>query len=129
MGFNIFSQGIFIGLITLVAFYLGVSFYSLEIARTMAFATLAFSQLSQSLNSRSEKYSIFKIGLFSNPHLTLAILISGCLQLLVILIVSLQVIFKTVFLTLDQWWVVIILSLSPILYVELLKLMKLTYKK
>jgi len=61
-------------------------------------------------------------------HLTIAILISGCLQLLIILIVSLQVIFKTVFLTLDQWWMVIILPFSLILYVELLKLMKLSYK-
>lgn len=127
MGFNIFSQGIFIGLITLLAFYIGFSFYSLEIARTMAFATLSFSQLSQSLNSRSEKYSIFKIGLLSNPQLIIAIFISGCLQLLVISMTSLQVIFKTIPLTLGQSWIIIVLSLSPIIYVELLKLMKLTY--
>lgn len=129
MGFNIFSQGIFIGLLSLSAFYIGISFYSLEIARTMAFATLSFSQLSQSLNSRSEKYSIFKIGLFTNLYLIMAIFISGILQLLVISIASLQVIFKTVPLTLNQWWIIIVLSLSPIIYVELLKLMKLTYKK
>jgi len=129
MGFNIFSQGIFIGFLTLCAFYLGFSFYSLDIARTMAFATLSFSQLSQSLNSRSEKYSIFKIGLFTNLYLIMAIFISGLVQFIVISMASLQVIFKTVPLTLNQWWIIIILSLSPIIYVELLKLMKLTYKK
>jgi Ca2+-transporting ATPase len=129
MGFNIFSQGIFIGFLALCAFYLGFAFYSLDIARTMAFATLSFSQLSQSLNSRSEKYSIFKIGLFTNLYLIIAILISGFLQFIVISMASLQVFFKTVPLTLNQWWVIIILSLSPIIYVELLKLMKLTYKK
>ena len=128
MGFNIFSQGIFLGFLTLCAFYLGFSFYSLDIARTMAFATLSFSQLSQSLNSRSEKYSIFKIGLFTNLYLIMAIFISGLLQFTVISITSLQVIFKTVPLTLNQWWIIIILSLFPIIYVELLKLMKLTYK-
>ncbi len=129
MGFNIFSQGIFIGLLTLSAFYIGISFYSLEVARTMAFATLSFSQLAQALNSRSQKFSIFKIGLFSNLYLIMAISISGLLQFLVMVIPSLQVIFKTVPLTLNQWWIIIILSLSPIVYVELLKLMKLTYKK
>ncbi|OGD17599.1 ATPase [Candidatus Atribacteria bacterium RBG_19FT_COMBO_35_14] len=129
MGFNIFSQGTFIGLITLVAFYLGFSFYSLDIARTMAFTTLGFSQLSQSLNSRSEKYSIFRLGLFTNLYLIMAISISGLLQLMVISMAPLQIIFKTVPLTLNQWWIIIILSLSPIAYVELLKLMKLTYKK
>jgi hypothetical protein len=40
---------------------------------------------------------------------------------------SLQVIFKTVWLDLNQWWIVVILSLAPIIYVELLKLMKLTF--
>jgi len=129
MGFNIFSQGIFIGFLALGAFYLGLAFYSLDIARTMAFATLSFSQLSQSLNSRSEKYSIFKIGLFTNLYLIMAIFISGFLQYIVISMASLQVFFKTVPLTLNQWWIIIILSLSPIVYVEFLKLTKLTYKK
>jgi Ca2+-transporting ATPase len=59
----------------------------------------------------------------------MAISISGLLQFLVMVIPSLQVIFKTVWLDLNQWWIVVILSLAPILYVELLKLMKLTYKK
>jgi len=129
MGFNIFSQGIFIGALALCAFYIGFSFYSLDVARTMAFATLSFSQLSQSLNSRSEKYSIFKIGLFTNLYLITAIFVSGLLQFLVISLVPLQAIFKTVPITLDHWWIIIILSLSPIIYVELLKLMKLTYKE
>ena len=129
MGFNIFSQGIFIGLLSLSAFYIGISFYSLEIARTMAFATLSFSQLAQSLNARSQKFSIFRIGLFTNLYLIMAISISGILQFLVMIIPSLQFIFKTVWLDLNQWWIVVILSLAPIIYVELLKLTKLTYKK
>jgi Ca2+-transporting ATPase len=93
----------------------------------MAFATLSFSQLAQSLNSRSQKFSIFRIGLFTNLYLIMAIFISGLLQFLVMVIPSLQVIFKTVWLDLNQWWIVVILSLAPIIYVELLKLMKLTF--
>ena len=59
----------------------------------------------------------------------MAIFISGLLQFFVISMAPLQIIFKTVPLTLNQWWIIIVLSLSPIVYVELLKLMKLTYKK
>ncbi|HOF03876.1 MAG TPA: cation-translocating P-type ATPase, partial [Atribacterota bacterium] len=41
MGFNIFSQGFFIGFITLFIFYYGYSRYSLVVGETMAFATLS----------------------------------------------------------------------------------------
>jgi len=129
MGFNIFSQGIFIGVITLIAFILGVRNYSLEIGQTMAFATLSFSQLWQSLNSRSPRLSLIKLGILTNSYLILAILISGTLQLGVMLIPTFQQIFKVAPLNVYQWAAVILLSFSPIIYVEILKLFGLTYKK
>jgi len=129
MGFNIFSQGIFIGAITLIAFTLGIRNYSLEIGQTMAFATLSFSQLWQSLNSRSPRLSLIKLGVLTNRYLILAILISGSLQLGVMLIPTFQQIFKVLPLNGYQWTVVILLSFSPIIYVEILKLFGLTYKK
>jgi len=129
MGFNIISQGIFIGAITLIAFTLGIRNYSLEIGQTMAFATLSFSQLWQSLNSRSPRLSLIKLGILTNPYLILAILISGSLQLGVMLIPTFQQIFRVLPLNGYQWTVVILLSFSPIIYVEILKLFGLTYKK
>jgi len=86
MGFNIFSQGIFIGIITLIAFYYGYSQYSLEVGETMAFGTLSFTQLWQSLNSRSDRFSLLKLGVFTNRYLVLAIFTSGILQLAVMII-------------------------------------------
>jgi len=50
-----------------------------EKARTGAFAVLAFSQLFNVLNMRSMKDSVFTIGLFSNPYVLYAILISALL--------------------------------------------------
>ncbi len=129
MGFNIFSQGIFIGIITLIAFYYGYSQYSLEVGETMAFGTLSFTQLWQSLNSRSERYSLAKLGIFSNRYLILAILVSGILQLAVMLIPYLQLVFKVVPLSYYQWLVIIFLSFTAVPYVEILKKLKLTYKK
>lgn len=129
MGFNIFSQGLFIGIITLISFYYGYSQYSLVVGETMAFGTLSFSQLWQSLNSRSEQYSLLKLGIFTNRYLILAIFVSGILQLSVMLIPYLQTVFKVTSLTYFQWMIVIIISLTAIPYVEILKKLKLTYEK
>ena len=127
MGFNVFSQGFFIGFITLMAFYYGYSQYSLVVGETMAFATLSLSQLAHSLNSRSNKFSLCNIGIFSNRYLVLAILVSTSLQFSVMLIPFLQPVFQVTTLTSLQWLVVISISLTPIPFVELLKKLKLTY--
>jgi len=127
MGFNIFSQGIFIGFITLIAFYYGYSQYSLVVGETMAFGTLSFTQLWQSLNSRSDKFSLFKLGIFSNRYLVLAILGSGLLQLAVMVIPYLQSVFEVSALSSAQWLVIILISFTTLPFVEILKKLKLTY--
>lgn len=127
MGFNIFSQGIFIGIITLIAFYYGYIKYSLLVGQTMAFATLSFTQLWQSLNSRSDKFSIFRLGFFSNHYLVLAILGSGILQLIVMLLPYFQSVFQVTSLTFSQWLLIMFISFTPLPYVEILKKLKLTY--
>jgi P-type Ca2+ transporter type 2C len=126
-GFNIISQGLYIGFITLISFVIGLSYYSLPVAQTMAFGTLSLSQLWHSFNSRSERYSIFKIGFFSNKYLLLAITISGVLQLVVMILPSLQQLFKVTPLSGVQWLILILISASPICFVELLKKLGLTY--
>ena len=127
MGFNIFSQGIFIGFITLLVFYYGYTHYSLAVGQTMAFGTLSFTQLWQSLNSRSDHYSLFRLGIFSNGYLILAILISAILQLSVMLMPYLQTVFKVASLNYSQWIMVILASFMALPYVEILKKMRLTY--
>lgn len=127
MGFNIFSQGIFIGIITLIVFYYGYSQYSLEVGETMAFGTLSFTQLWQSLNSRSNRFSLLKLGIFTNKYLVLAIFTSGILQLVVMVIPYLQNVFKIVPLNTSQWLVIIFISFTAVPYVEILKKIKLTY--
>lgn len=127
MRFNIFSQGILIGIITLIAFYYGYSTYSLDVGETMAFGTLSLSQLWHSLNSRSNKFSIFKLGIFSNPYLVVAILVSAILQLVVMVVPFLQSVFQITGLTSFQWIILILISFIPIPFVEILKRLKLTF--
>ena len=56
---KIFVEGAMIGMLNLVAFTIGNSFYSLETGRTMAFVSLGLLELVHCFNIKSEQ-SIFK---------------------------------------------------------------------
>jgi Ca2+-transporting ATPase len=122
VGLNIIVQGMFKGLLTLLAFYLGYTLYSEEVAITMTFMTLGLIQLFHSLNVRSNTQSIFKLGLFTNPALIGAILIGGFLQVIVIFVPFLRELFKVEWLNLEQWAIVLAASLAIIPIVEIGKL-------
>lgn len=63
--------------------------------QTMVFTTLTFAQLVHVLAIRSERDSLFTLGLWSNPLLLITILLTIGLQLMVIYVPVLQSIFKT----------------------------------
>ncbi|KAG1682760.1 Calcium-transporting ATPase 1 [Nymphon striatum] len=63
--------------------------------QTMVFTTLTFAQLVHVMVIRSERDSLFTLGLWSNPLLLLTIVLTIGLQLLVIYVPVLQTIFKT----------------------------------
>ena len=118
----------FIGIImmlgTLGIFYFyNNKYFELKYARTVAFSTLVFYQLFNVLNTRSEKDSLFKIGFFSNKKLIYAILISVALQVLVIH-TPLNAYFKTVPITLIDWFYIILVSSTVLIFGEVFKLVK-----
>jgi Ca2+-transporting ATPase len=61
----------------------------------MAFTVLCFSQMGHVMAIRSERESLFKIGLFSNKKLLGALLLTVALQLAIIYSPSFNIIFKT----------------------------------
>ncbi|HHW49585.1 MAG TPA: calcium-translocating P-type ATPase, SERCA-type [Clostridiaceae bacterium] len=122
LGISIIYQGIIEGLITLGTYYTGLSLFSYEVAVTMAFATLGLIQLAHSFNVRSDRKSIFEIGLFSNKYQIGAVIISALLQLIVIIVPQLSKIFKVVPLNPVQWLIVAGASLLIIPIVEIVKL-------
>lgn len=128
MVWRVCYQGIMIGGLTLAAFMLGQSAGE-EVARTMAFAVLAFSQLVHAYNVRSARYSALTGAVGHNKYLVGATLISMTLMLVVLLIPGLEIIFETVPLSLTQWLSVIGLSLLPIVIVELFKALNLNGAK
>ena len=117
------TQGVFMAICALFAF--AFMFYlageSLAHARTAAFVVLACSQLFHSFNCRSQKASVFKLGLFSNPSLIYAFLFSFALLMMVVYLPLFQQIFKTEAILGAHWIYVIIISSLPLWGMEIIK--------
>lgn len=132
-GFRAILGGTLIGILTLAAFYFGLSEYGyslgskdipenvLTYARTMAFVVLAASQLFYSLTMRNSTKSIFQVGLFTNKYLVGAIIIGFILQLGVISVPFLASAFKVQMLSGRDWGLVILFALVPLLVNEIVK--------
>ena len=144
MVWRIAYQGILIGLITIIAFIVGLATpdenlpviegltneeIKVEIGQTMAFCVLAFSQLVHVFNVRDNKTSIFKTGIFSNKQLILAVLASAALMFIILLIPALRHIFSIPVLPVGNVLEIVILSLMPLIIVELFKLIKINTSK
>ncbi len=117
---KIFIEGAMIGMLTLIAFSIGNSLYSLEVGRTMAFVTLGMSELVHSFNIRSDE-SIFKVGIFKNKFLVGSFILGIMLQLIVVVVPPIAEIFKLTSLTSTQWLYTIAISFAPIVIMELQK--------
>jgi Ca2+-transporting ATPase len=92
--------------------------------QTMVFTVLALSQLGHVLAIRSERQSLFSIGLFSNRHLLGAVVLTLGLQLATIYVPFLNPIFKTQPLTLSELAITLALSSVVFLAVEVEKAVK-----
>jgi Ca2+-transporting ATPase len=90
-------------------------------AETMAFVTLSLCELFRAYTVRSERASLFQIGIFSNRYMQYAVGLSIFLLLLVINLPFLQPIFNTHFLTVREWEVVVGLALLPAIAEEFTK--------
>lgn len=94
----------------------------LEKARTFAFTTLIFSELLRAYTSRSETYSVFKIGFFSNRFMVLGTFISLILLLAVIYVPFLRTVFDTTYLTFMEMDIIILFGLIPFASAEISKI-------
>ena len=117
---KIFIEGTMIGMLTLFAFSIGNNLYSLEVGRTMAFVSLGMIELVHSFNIKSEE-SIFKNGIFENKYLLGAFLLGTLMQVGVVIFTPVAEIFKLVPLNSTQWLYTAIISIIPIVIIELQK--------
>ncbi len=92
-----------------------------QTAETMAFVTLSLCELFRAYTVRSERTSIFKIGVFSNRYMQYAVGLSIVLLILVCAVPFLQPVFNTHFLSLQEWLIVVGLALIPAVAEEITK--------
>jgi Ca2+-transporting ATPase len=120
MVIGIAVQTVAISLAVLAAFQIGLEAGEAH-GRTMAFATLSISELLRAYTSRSERYSLLAIGIFSNKWMQWAVLSSLVVLLAIIYVPFLDPIFGTTFLTGQDWLVMLPLILVPSVAAELNK--------
>lgn len=121
--FRIVFYGIYLAIITLVAYSIGTK-DSFNVGMTMAFTVLCLSQIFHALNQSSSETSIFSKDYPRNKMLYLAMLGSITFLLIVLFITPIREFFSLSVLTGNEWLIVILLSLSPILVVEIFKAIK-----
>jgi Ca2+-transporting ATPase len=78
----------------------------------MVFVTLIIIQFFKAFNYRSDRLSIFKIGLFTNKWLTAAIVWECIILLLVVYLPFLQAPFNTYSLSIQDWAIAIFTALT-----------------
>jgi Ca2+-transporting ATPase len=120
-GVQIVLQGCMFGGLTLVAFWLGEHMIGTEHAgQTMAFIVLAFSQIVQSFNMRSNR-SLFRINPFGNKTLNLAALATVVLTAGVLFVPGVNSAFGLEVLPAHMYAIAVGLFFVPLLVMEIAK--------
>lgn len=127
MQLGILVQSIVKPATVLGAFVIGLNWYGwtghgLNVAETMAFATLAMGELVRAYTSRSERYTVFEIGMFTNKWMQYAVLSSLLIILAIIYVPALDPIFDTAFLGWQDWMIILPLILLQGVAAEVTKL-------
>ena len=120
MALSTIVQAIAITATTLGGFLLGLRLYpdSLTAAQTIAFVTLISAELFRASTSRSERYPLLRLGLFSNKYMVWATLSSFVLMLGVVYLPLFEPIFYTHNLPLRDWLYILPLTLIPSIAAE-----------
>jgi len=106
------------------SFWIFMRYYTIDLAyaRTMTLMTMAMFQWFNAWNCRSEKQSLFSLGLFSNIWLIAGTLFVLMLQLVIVYVPCLHHIFKTVPLVFSDWLIICLVSSSVLILEECRKL-------
>jgi len=122
-------QGLLLAGVTLLVFFLGMRWYGADAAGlrhavTMAFMTLALTQVFHAFNARSQTRSALTARLWTNGWLWGAVLVCLLLQVAAVHVSLLRAVLHTVPLTGADWGVIAAGSLSPVAVVELIKVVQ-----
>lgn len=120
---NICVEGVVIGVMTMIAFYVGFM-RNAEVASTMAFSTLCLSRLVHGFNCKSDKPVWFTKTMWNNKSMIGAFFVGFVLLNAVLLVPVLQGIFAVAPLTIAELLTVYGLSLGTFVIVQILKMIR-----
>jgi Ca2+-transporting ATPase len=124
LGLTVLLQGCLDGAVGLLAF--GISYLNApgdhERARAMTFCVIVYAELFRALSARSPSLTLWQLGPWTNPHLILAIAVSGLLQLGVAAIPFTRHVFDVPAHGTLDWLAIVALALAPVTCIEIGKL-------
>jgi len=94
---------------------------SLPKIQTLIFTLVVISLMFNAFNWRSERYSVFSLGIFTNRSLIYAVLSTVILQLAAVYVPIMQTAFRTVPLSLSDWAMIIPLASTTLIAMEFMK--------
>ena len=94
---------------------------SLPKIQTLIFTLVVISLMFNAFNWRSDRYSVFSLGVFTNRALIYAVLSTVLLQLAAIYVPFMQTAFRTVPLSLSDWVMIIPLASTTLIAMEFAK--------
>lgn len=122
---GIVFQAVAIAFASLLSYYWAARMYGvgdgLVHVRSVVFTTLITAELLRAFSSRSQTYTLFKIGFFTNIRMIQAVLASFVLTVIVLYIPVLNEIFDVMPLTMHDWEIVLTFSFIPMIVGELYK--------
>ena len=114
-------RALWTGMVTFGVFFWALQFRSELEAQALCFVTLLVIEKFTALNSRSETEFIFKLGIFRNRWLLLAIVVTMAASMPIIYVPSLQTYFHTYSLSLGDWGITLLAGLTLFVVVEVAK--------
>ena len=123
MLFRIVTQALADAVAVMGAFLLFLNQYpgQMELARTVAFATMVSVELLRAYSARSSYHSVFSIGVFSNRWMVLATSASFVMLLASLYVPLLQPVFDTVPLGWKDWAYLLPFAIFPFVVAEATK--------
>ena len=117
------GEGLLLAVIALSAFSLSLFIWQQPIdqARTVTFTVMVAAQLVHAFNCRSDRWSLFHVGVTSNRALLWAVGVSVALQVGILTIPFMEPIFKVSPLPIEDWELMAAMALLPLVIVEVMK--------
>lgn len=120
---TIAGEGLMLAIIALSTFWysLFVWHQPIDQARTVTFTVMVVAQLMHAFNCRSDRWSLFQVGVTTNRALIWAVVVSLVLQIGILTIPVLEPIFKVAPLPIEDWELMVAMALVPFAVVEITK--------